>query len=71
MSRTPSVAVLDGVPGDRAESAAEALVLVLVGDDIPRVRVAAVRVLEDPEPAVWDAAQRGRQRWADRLDRPL
>jgi len=61
--------------------------LVLVGDDTPRVRVAAVRVLGvtgeaehadgirqalvDPEPAVRDAAERALSRLEERLDRPL
>ena len=60
---------------------------VLVGDDVPRVRAAAVRVLgvtgegehadgirralDDSEPAVRDAAERALRALEDRLDRPL
>jgi HEAT repeat protein len=61
--------------------------LVLVDDDTPRVRAAAVRVLgvtgevehadgirqalDDSEPAVAEAAERALQRLQDRLDRPV
>ena len=61
--------------------------LVLVDDAVPRVRAAAVRVLgvagegehvvgvrralDDPEPAVREAAGRALRRLEDRLDRPL
>lgn len=68
-------------------AAAADVALVLVEDEVPRVRAASVRLLgvtgeaehadgvrralDDPQPAVREAAERALQRLVDRLDRPL